>query len=251
MNRVALITGASSSIGSAAARAFARKGYAVALTARRKSVLDVLASQIESDGGRALAVPADITDRDAVENLVRQTVQTFGGLDVAFNNAGGGAPLTPLADLEPEAFEEAVHVNLTGTFLAMRAQIRAMLERGAGAVVNMSSTAGLHGVSRLGAYCAAKHAIIGLTKAAALDYAAQNIRINAVAPGPIATERIKPDQIEQIGRYLPVQRIGEPQEVADLVVWLCSPEANSLPAPQSRLTVGNWLEPPRSPCAGD
>lgn len=123
------------------------------------------------------------------------------------------------------AFEEAVRVNLTGTFFAMRAEIRAMLERGAGAIVNMSSTAGLQGVSRLSPYCAAKHGITGLSKAAALDYAAEHIRINVVAPGSIATERINDEQRKQIAQYIPVKRIGEPKEVADLVRWLCSSEA--------------------------
>lgn len=223
MSRVALVTGASSFIGAAAARAFAREGYAVAVTARRKNVLDALASEIRSHGQEALAIEADVTDRHAIEEVVRRTVETFGGLDAAFNNAGGNTAMTPLADLDPSAFQETIHTNLSGTFFSMHAEIRA-LERG-GAIVNMSSTAGLRGVARLSAYCAAKHAIIGLSKAAALDYAEQNIRINAIAPGPIATERVPVERREYIGESVPVKRMGEPEEIADLVVWLCSPQA--------------------------
>ncbi len=225
MKRVAIITGATSAIGAAAAHAFADAGYAVVLTARRKDVLDSLASSISAKGADALVVPADVTESSAMDAVVQQAVERFGGLDVAFNNAGGGPPTKPLAELEPAEFEHAVQINLSGTFLAMRAELRAMLQRGAGAIVNMSSTAGLQGVSRLGPYCAAKHGIVGLSKAAALDYAASNIRINVVAPGAIATERIPADQRDKIGRYIPVQHIGDPKDVANLVRWLCSPDA--------------------------
>jgi NAD(P)-dependent dehydrogenase (short-subunit alcohol dehydrogenase family) len=226
MERVALVTGATSAIGIAAARAFAASGHAVALAARRRSQLEALAAEIEADGGVALALETDVTDSAAVDAMVRTTVEHFGGLDVAFNNAGGGARPTPLAELTPSAFEDALRANLTGTFLSMRAEIPAMIARGGGAVVNMASTAGLQGVAGLAPYCAGKHAVIGLSKAAALDYAASNIRINFVAPGPIATERINDEQRKQIGRLVPVQRVGAPEEVAELVSWLCSPRSS-------------------------
>ena len=149
MERVALITGATSAIGVAAARAFAASGHAVALAARRRPQLDALAAEIERSGGEALALETDVTDPEAVEAMVRRTVENFGGIDVAFNNAGGGTPPTPLADMTPDMFERAVRVNLIGTFLSMRAEIVAMLDRGGGSIVNMSSTAGLQGVSGL------------------------------------------------------------------------------------------------------
>jgi NAD(P)-dependent dehydrogenase (short-subunit alcohol dehydrogenase family) len=225
MERVALITGASSAIGAAAARAFSQEGYAVALAARRGSVLETLARDIEAQGGRALALEVDVTQPAAVEAMVRETVARLGGVDAAFNNAGGGTPPVPLAELTPEAFAASVSVNLTGTFLCMREQIRAMLERSAGAIVNMSSTAGLQGVAGLGPYCAGKHGIIGLSKAAALDYAEKAIRVNVVAPGPIATERIDDEQSRRIGQYVPLKRVGQPEEVANLVRWLCSEDA--------------------------
>lgn len=225
MDRVALITGASSRIGIEAALAFARAGYSVALAARRKNILDELAAQIQSFGGRAIAVAADVTHAAEVEHVLAETIARLGGLDVAFNNAGGGAHPTPLADLTERIFEDALSVNVLGTFLCMRAEINAMRERDGGAIVNMSSTAGLQGVAGLSPYCAGKHAVIGMSKAAALDYADAKIRINVVAPGPIATERIDNVQRQRIGQYVPVKRVGEPSEVAELVRWLCSSDA--------------------------
>jgi NAD(P)-dependent dehydrogenase (short-subunit alcohol dehydrogenase family) len=225
MNRVAIVTGASRGIGAAAARAFARAGYAVVIAARSRDALNTVAEEIVNDGGRALVVPTDVAEAAAVQRLVDQTLDTFGGLDAAFNNAGSGAPPKPLAEIDPAVFSSALEVNIMGTFLCMRSQIAAMRSRGGGAIVNMSSTAGLQGVAGLAPYSAGKHAIIGLTKCAALDYAAAKIRINAVAPGPIGTERINAQQRQQIGQYVPVQRVGTPDEVAQLVLWLCSVEA--------------------------
>ena len=225
MNQVALITGASSAIGAEAARVFSRAGYAVALTARRIGMLDDCAAQIVSEGGQALAIEADVTLTADVEKMISRTLEAYGGIDVAFNNAGSGALPTPLADLDPATFDDALKVNVRGTFLCMSAEIKAMLARGRGAIVNMSSTAGLQGVAGLAAYCAGKHAVIGLSKAAALDYADKNIRINVVAPGPIATERIDSAQRERIGQFVPVKRVGDPAEVALLVRWLCLEES--------------------------
>jgi NAD(P)-dependent dehydrogenase (short-subunit alcohol dehydrogenase family) len=225
MDRVALVTGASRGIGAAAARAFAQRGYAVVLAARSEDALRAVAADIQAHGGRALAVAADVADEFSVERLVRRALEEFGGLDAAFNNAGSGAPPTPLADLDPHVFEAALRVNIMGTYLCMRSEIVAMRTRGRGAIVNMSSTAGLQGVAGLSAYCAGKHAVVGLTKAAALDYAANDIRVNVVAPGPIGTERINDEQRKRIGAFVPLQRVGTPEEVAELVLWLCSDES--------------------------
>lgn len=224
--RVAIVTGASRGIGAAAARAYADAGAAVAVGARDADRLEALAREIEATGGRAIAVATDVTDIDAVERLVARTVDTFGRLDAAFNNAGGsGHRPTPLADVAVGDFDGSYAANLRGTFLCMKFEIPAMLASGGGAIVNMSSTAGLEGVSGLSSYVATKHGIIGLTKVAALDYAAHGIRVNVVAPGPILTERLEeagPQAQQQASAAMPMQRIGTTDEVAETVVWLSS-----------------------------
>lgn len=226
--KVAIITGASRGIGAAAARIFARAGAAVVLAARDEQRLDALGREIRAGGGQALAVATDVGDQAAVERLVRETLDTFGRLDAAFNNAGTGHVPTPLADLPLEAFEQAVRGTLRGVFLSMKYEIPAIIASGGGAIVNMSSTAGERGVRGMAGYSASKHGVIGLTKSAALDYAAQNLRVNAIAPGPILTERIQslPDAArDPIIRAIPLGRIGQPEEVGTLAAWLCSDQA--------------------------
>lgn len=227
--RVAIITGASRGIGAATSRAFAAAGAAVALAARDEAALARLADQLLAGGGRAIAVPTDVADPASVERLVDRTVGAFGRLDLAFNNAAGGGPgPTPLADLPVDAYDSAIAITLRGVFLSMRYEIPAMLEAGGGAIVNMSSTAGLEGVGGLAGYVSAKHGVIGLTKTAALDYADRNLRVNALAPGPILTdnlERAGEDAQRLAALAMPMRRIGRPEEVAAAVVWLCSDQA--------------------------
>jgi NAD(P)-dependent dehydrogenase (short-subunit alcohol dehydrogenase family) len=227
--RVAIITGASRGIGAATSRAFAAAGAAVALAARDEAALASLADQLLSRGGRAIAVPTDVADPASVERLVDRTVGAFGRLDLAFNNAaGGGQRPTPLADLPVDAYDSAITITLRGVFLSMRYEIPAMLEAGGGAIVNMSSTAGLEGVGGLAGYVSAKHGVIGLTKTAALDYADRNLRVNALAPGPILTdnlERAGEDAQRLAALAMPMRRVGRPEEVAAAVVWLCSDQA--------------------------
>ena len=227
--KVAIITGASRGIGAAAAHLFARAGATVVLAARSEDSLVDLAGRITSDGGRATPVPTDVRDPDSVERLVSRTVEAHGRLDAAFNNAGEGALQGPLAEVDPSAFGRVIDVNLRGTFLCLRHEIAAMLESGGGSIVNMTSTAGVAGWRGLGAYVAAKHGIVGLTRSAALDYAAQGIRVNAVAPGPILNDRIASLTDEQrapIAEAVPMRRIGFPEEVAATVAWLCSDAAS-------------------------
>jgi NAD(P)-dependent dehydrogenase (short-subunit alcohol dehydrogenase family) len=227
-HKVAIITGASRGIGAAAARTFARAGAAVVLAAREERAMASVAQEIVAAGGQALVVPTDVGDPASVEQLVRQTIEAYGHLDAAFNNAGDGHLPTPLADIAVDDFDRVLKVNLRGVFLAMRHEIPAMLESGGGAIVNMSSTAGLRGVRGIAPNVAAKHGIIGLTNSAALDYAGQNIRVNAVAPGPILTDRIRQlreEAREPIIRAVPVGRIGQAEEVGALVAWLCSEQA--------------------------
>jgi NAD(P)-dependent dehydrogenase (short-subunit alcohol dehydrogenase family) len=227
--KVALVVGASRGIGATTAQAFANAGAAVALAARDASALEGIARAIQDTGGKARAIPTDVSDPLAVARLVAKTLEAYGRLDAAFNNAaGGGRPPTPLAEIPVEDYDSALAINLRGVFLAMKEEIPAMLYSGGGSIVNMSSTAGLSGVRGMSAYVASKHGVVGLTRVAALDYAERNIRVNAVAPGPILTDRIKilsDEARTQIAQAVPMRRLGQPEEVAALVVWLCSDQA--------------------------
>jgi len=224
--RVVIVTGASKGIGAATARAFHRAGAMVALAARSA---DRLAEIVRELGDRAIAVPTDVTDADAIERLVEATVMTFGRLDFAINNAaGGGVPPTPLADVPIQAYDNAIATSLRSVFLSMRFEVPAMLVTGGGAIVNMSSTAGLQGIGGLSGYVSAKHGIIGLTKSAAIDYAARGIRINAIAPGPIATRPVQSDSGtgSRVANSVPMHRVGTVAECADAMMWLCSDAAS-------------------------
>jgi NAD(P)-dependent dehydrogenase (short-subunit alcohol dehydrogenase family) len=229
--KVSVITGASRGIGAATAIAFADAGAAVAIAARSADRLEELAARIDAYGGSAIAVPTDVGDVDSVRLLVERTVAAFGRLDLAVNNAaGGGAPPTPLADIPVEAYDSAIAITLRSVFLSMKFEIAAMLEHGdGGAIVNMASTAGLEAVGGLAGYVSAKHGVIGLTKTAALDYGDRNIRVNALAPGPILTDNLAhagDEAQRQAAMALPLRRIGRPEEVARAVVWLCSDAAS-------------------------
>lgn len=242
--RVALVIGASGGIGASVARAFSRTGAAVVLAARHEGALDRLATELIETGGNALAVPTDVTDADAVARLVERTVDAFGRLDLACNNAGGAAqPPTPLADVPVEAFDAALAVNLRGVFLAMKYEIPAMLASGGGAIVNMSSIVGIEAFGGQAPYVSSKHGLEGLTKVAALDYAQHSVRVNAIAPGPILTEgreRAGADAQRTAAAAIPVRRMGQPDEVAAAVIWLCSDEAAFVTG-TTLVIDGGWL----------
>jgi NAD(P)-dependent dehydrogenase (short-subunit alcohol dehydrogenase family) len=227
--KVAIVTGASRGIGAASARAFAAAGATVVLAARTAEAIAAIADEINASGGTALAVATDVVDRGSVERLVDRTVATFGRLDIAFNNAGAGQMPKPLAEISFAEFEVGLRANLYGVFIGMRYEIPAMLAAGGGAIVNMSSTAGLQGAPGMGPYAAAKHGVVALTKTAALDYGKSNIRVNAIAPGPIVNEqmsRLPEERLQQIARFIPLGRLGRTEEVARAAVWLCSDQAS-------------------------
>ena len=227
--QVALVTGASRGIGAAVARAFRSAGAWVAIRARDVEALDQLADELGHRDGQALALPADVSEPEPIPDVIQCVVAEFGRLDFACNNAaGGGHPPTPLAEVPIEAFDSMQAVSLRGVFLSMRAEIPAIVRSGGGAIVNMSSTAGLQGVGGLASYAAAKHGVEGLTKVAALDYASAGVRVNALAPGPILTDNLRRAGAaaeQAAGAAMPLGRVGQPEEVAAAVVWLCSPQA--------------------------
>jgi len=227
--KVALVAGASKGIGAVTAQAFARAGAAVVLAARDEAALKEVADGIRAEGGQALAVKTDVGDAASVEQLVAQAVDTFGRLDVAFNNATDGPMPAPLAEIDPDGFDRAIRTNIRSTFLGMKYEIQAMLRTGGGSIVNMASRAGLEGIANLAGYTAGKAGIIALTKVAALDYADQGIRVNVLAPGTILTYHLEAagEEAQRLASLAtPMQRIGRSEEVADAVLWLCSDQAS-------------------------
>jgi NAD(P)-dependent dehydrogenase (short-subunit alcohol dehydrogenase family) len=231
--KVALVTGASSGIGRATALAMARAGAKLVVASRGQEGNAGTVELIRQAGGEAIALRTDVTKASDVEALVRGTVEHYGRLDLAFNNAGTIGALKALHEYDEEEWDLVLDTNLRAVWLCMKYELRQMLAQGGGAIVNMSSMAGLIGTRGLGAYTASKHGVLGLTRTAALEYAQQHIRVNAVCPavirGTVMVENLFRGHPE-LGRALeathPIGRVGRPQEVAEAVVWLCSDAAS-------------------------
>lgn len=229
-DRVALVTGGSTGIGRATALLFARCGAKVVIGDVNPKGQETVEA-IKRDGGAALFVETDVRDAQQVQNLVASTAKTYGGLHCAFNNAGVLPAGALLADVEEAAFDQVVAVDLKGVFLSMKYEIQHMLKNGGGAIVNNASIAGMIADPGISAYVAAKHAVIGLTKAAAIEYASRGIRINALAPGLVETGMTKHWlEDENIRTHLlantPMGRAAQPEEIAQMVMFLCSDSAS-------------------------
>lgn len=230
--KVALVTGGNSGIGLAAAQAFAREGARVMIAARRRAEGDVAVAGIRAAGGEAAFVETDVADSASVRNMVAACVERFGRLDVAFNNAGFPGQVDALiTEADEERFDQVMAVNVRGVWLSMKYEIPAMLEVGAGSIINCASITGLRGGQRSGAYYTSKHAVVGMTKAIAMEFAARNVRVNAVCPGLVMTDMLgaalekAPEKFEMLKAKVSMQRMGEPAEVADTVLWLASDES--------------------------
>jgi NAD(P)-dependent dehydrogenase (short-subunit alcohol dehydrogenase family) len=227
-NKVAFVTGAGSGIGRATAIAFAAEGADLVVADIDKVSNEETARLAAEHGGQVLAVTCDVTSSSDVQAVIAQTVQEFGRLDVAFNNAGIEQPPAPLVDISEDEWSRLLDVDLRSAFLCMKYEIPAMLEHGGGSIVNTSSGAGVVGIRGQAAYVAAKHGLIGLTKSAALDYAAQGVRVNAICPGIIETPMMDrfsggtPEGRAGVISQEPVGRMGRPEEIASAVLWLSS-----------------------------
>ena len=233
--KVALLTGAASGIGRACARLFAEQGASIIVSDVAAEGSEETVRLIETAGGKATFIRADVSDPKEVEALISGTMEIFGRLDCAVNNAGIEGVLAPTADYPEETWNRVLDINLTGAFLCMKHEIPRMLEGGGGAIVNMASILGLVGFANAPAYTAAKHGLIGLTKVAALEYATLGIRVNALCPDfietPMVMERgveagIHPEGDQQIAELHPIGRLGKSEEIAEAAVWLCSEAAS-------------------------
>ncbi|NMP25656.1 glucose 1-dehydrogenase [Rahnella sp. SAP-1] len=228
-NQVALVTGAASGMGLAASKAFAASGASVVMVDINEEAVTNAATELNSAGYSALGIRCNVANIDEVKAMVEQAVATFGRIDAAFNNAGVQSPVAETAIADPEDYDFVMDINLRGIWNCMKYELIQMKKQGSGAIVNNSSLGGLVGIAERGIYHASKHGVVGLTKSAGLEYAPQNIRVNAICPGIIETPMVsgmlesQPEAMAELMKDVPIKRLGRAEEIADAVLWLCSP----------------------------
>lgn len=245
-NKVVIITGAASGIGAASALTFAREGASVVLADLQIARGEELVSRIQAEDGKAIFVKCDVSLESDVKNMVAKTIETFGHLNCAFNNAGIEGESADTTMCTNDNWEKTINVNLRGVWLCMKYQIPEMLKNGGGSIVNCSSIAGMVGFVGIPAYCASKHGVIGLTQAAALEFADKKIRVNAICPGVIQTPMVErfthgeAQALKELSAGEPVGRMGKPEEIAQVALWLCS-DASSFVTGHPLVADGGWL----------
>ena len=249
-NKVAIITGGTSGIGRETAVLFAQAGAKVVVAGRREAEGKEVVDQLRAAGGEGIFYKTDVSKATDVQALVRKTVEKFGRLDTAFNNAGIEGNWMPMVDLSEEDWDRTIDINLKGVWLCLKYEIQQMLKSGGGTIVNMSSVAGLMGAAGAAPYCASKHGVIGLSRTAALDYAQQKIRVNAVCPAVIESpmeQRLfgEPEAHKMALSMHPIGRLGTPREVAEAVLWLCS-EKSSFMTGHYMVLDGGFLVGPQA-----
>jgi NAD(P)-dependent dehydrogenase (short-subunit alcohol dehydrogenase family) len=248
--KVAIVTGAASGIGEATASAFADAGSSVVVADVQDDKGHMVMDRIKSRGGSAAFVKCDVRSETDIRNMVSETVRLFGRVDCAFNNAGVAGVFSLVTEQTNQAWDDVINTDLRGVWLCMKYEILQMLKQGGGAIVNCASICGLVGVARMSGYVAAKHGVVGLTKAVALEFAAQNIRVNAICPGAIRTPAADvgefisdPEERERANAAFiaqaPISRWGQPEEIASAVLWMCSPGA-SLMLGHALAVDGGW-----------
>jgi NAD(P)-dependent dehydrogenase (short-subunit alcohol dehydrogenase family) len=241
--KVVIVTGASSGIGQATAFAFAREGAKVIVSDIQERDGVATVNAIKKENGEAHFIDCDVSSEEQVKSLVEKTIEKYGRLDCAYNNAGvEGAPSSTI-ECSTENWDKTININLKGVWLCMKYEIPAMLRNGKGSIVNCSSIAGLVGFETIPAYVASKHGVIGLTETAALEFAKNNIRVNAVCPGAIHTpmlDRFTHGEEKTMAEQDPMGRVGRPEEIADSVLWLCSDKASYVTG-QSIAVDGGWV----------
>lgn len=230
--RTALVLGASRGIGAATAAAFVEHGARVVLAARSLEPMGAIAAGLRAAGGAVEVIHADVTDGSTIARAVEHCVGVFGRLDIAVNNAAANNVRLPLHEIDDDMFDHVIATNLRGVFVAMKHEIRAMLATGGGSIINTASAASLVAFPMMSAYVASKHAVAGITKSAALEYASRRIRVNAVAPGAVLTEMLlagsasTPEGKARVEDATPMNRIAAPEEIAAAIVWLASDDSS-------------------------